>query len=89
MKSDDFLSLSPQEIIMHIFSFLQAEDLPRIGITSKLMQQLSRDKDLWKHFINRYFPYLKVGQEQEYDNDPKTLFIEEYVRLQKLVKEGS
>src|SRR4051812_22657221 len=39
----------PQEIVLHIMSFLDVPSLAKFGATSKLLHGISEDEQLWKH----------------------------------------
>lgn len=53
----DYISLMPEEIFLHIISFIdQPSSLSLLGRVARRWNNISRDKSLWRVFCSKFFP---------------------------------
>ncbi|BBI16240.1 F-box protein [Neochlamydia sp. S13] len=62
----------PNELLLHIFSFLQALDLLEVELTCHRWKNLAEDKILWK---NLYPKHLKIYWHERWESNKKSYFI--------------
>lgn len=60
--TDNFLTNTPQEILLLIFSFLPAKEKISSGLVCKLFLQLSRDNSLWDSEIKKTFGLRQLNE---------------------------
>jgi WD40 repeat protein len=60
IQLDETISINslPEEILLYIFSFNNAQDVCRLGQVCKYWCVLSTDDGLWKTLVNRFLPHL-------------------------------
>jgi hypothetical protein len=49
----------PDELLLHIFSFLQASDLLEVELTCHQWKNLAEEETLWKSLYVRYFKVIE------------------------------
>ena len=60
-KSENNLLTQPQEILLHILSFLSVKDLISLSEVSILLEKLTKNLTIWKHFIKKNtFDHIKT-----------------------------
>lgn len=47
----------PESLLLHIFSYLPAGDLPSVHHVSTLFHRVTTDNWLWKNNLKKYFPH--------------------------------
>ncbi|BBI16248.1 F-box protein [Neochlamydia sp. S13] len=62
----------PDELLLHIFSFLQAFDLLEVELTCHQWKNLATDETLWK---NLYPKHLKIYWHEGWESNKKSYFI--------------
>jgi hypothetical protein len=62
----------PDELLVHIFSFLQAFDLLEVELTCHRWKNLAEDTTLWK---NLYPKHLKIYWHEGWESNKKSYFI--------------
>ncbi len=70
-----------ETILQHIFSFLTPQDLMNADLVSTLWRKVSTQKGTWWNLINQHFPFLKEQAAQQYQENPKALFIIHYKKI--------
>jgi hypothetical protein len=53
----------PDELLLHIFSFLQASDLLKVELTCHQWKNLAEEETLWKSLYQRHFKVIEAGGE--------------------------
>ncbi|BBI16249.1 F-box protein [Neochlamydia sp. S13] len=61
----------PDELLLHIFSFLQAFDLLEVELTCHQWKNLATDETLWK---NLYPKHLKIYWHEGWESNKKSYF---------------
>lgn len=56
MPGYDFIRITPQEIILLIFDYLEVRDLGRLTFVSREWKNMANDYLLWKQIFTNYFP---------------------------------
>ncbi|BBI16693.1 F-box protein [Neochlamydia sp. S13] len=49
----------PDELLLHVFSFLQASDLLEVELTCHQWKNLAKEETLWKSLYVRYFKVIE------------------------------
>ncbi|MBS4165780.1 hypothetical protein NEOC65_000850 [Neochlamydia sp. AcF65] len=64
----------PDELLLHIFSFLQASDLLEVELTCHQWKNLAEEEILWKSLYQQYFKMIEPAAET---------YKEDYFRMSK------
>ncbi len=77
----EYMPALPRDVLQVIFSHLEPQVLLNAELVSKLWQAVSNRPVLWRNLINQYFPFLKEQTVQQYNSDPKALFVAHYQKI--------
>eukprot|EP01080_Neovahlkampfia_damariscottae_P002698 gene2698-3894_t len=64
--STNFEYFLPEEILVHIFSFLSPHDLSKISLTCSSWFELQKDNDIWSFLFSKIFSTKIDTKEKEY-----------------------
>eukprot|EP01089_Gocevia_fonbrunei_P020885 TRINITY_DN7891_c0_g1_i2.p1 TRINITY_DN7891_c0_g1~~TRINITY_DN7891_c0_g1_i2.p1 ORF type:complete len:263 (+),score=23.32 TRINITY_DN7891_c0_g1_i2:140-928(+) len=83
MEMIDFTKIFPLEITLHIFGYLDENDLAKTVFVNKFWSELSNENKVWKGLYLLYFPTHKEREELQLRLLGKTNdYISEWVRIQ-------
>ena len=75
------ISILPDELLAHLFSYLNPRDLLNAEQVATLWRGISHEPAIWRNLINQYFPYLHQQKQSSPPVLPKELFIQEFQRV--------